>query len=112
MWGSRRLDVCSAGISAAGDRIGTPRRLRRSAASYIERDDPGHGKRFLGHRTAGIAEAYYLDLAIANGNQVRPPDLRTSLRRKDEGGDWRREARRSVAAAEGTRHNERARTAG
>lgn len=61
-------------VAAAGIRKGTSRWIRRSAASYTERDNPGQASRLLGHKTPGMV-AYYLDPAIVNVRPVRPPEL-------------------------------------
>lgn len=62
-------------VALSGVRPGTARWLRRSAASYVERDRPGHGARFLGHRTPGMAERHYFDPGITGTANEPPPPL-------------------------------------
>lgn len=50
--------------------------LRRSAASDVERQQPGAAGPFLGHLTPGMAEKHYIDRSIAYGSEVRPERLR------------------------------------
>lgn len=40
---------------------GSPKWLRRSSATHVEIDQPGKAKIFLGHKTAGMAETFYID---------------------------------------------------
>lgn len=49
--------------------------LRRSAGSYAERDQPGSGKRMLGHQTDRIFHVHYEDLSITGDVPVQPPGL-------------------------------------
>lgn len=60
--------------AASGVRPGTARWLRRSAASYVEKERPGDGRLFLGHSCSSIAARHYFDPAIS-GRVVRGPSL-------------------------------------
>lgn len=62
-------------VEISGVRAGTARWLRRSAASYYERERPGCGAKFLGHRTPGMAERHYFDPAIVGTVNGTPPEL-------------------------------------
>lgn len=62
-------------VKAAGIRRGSSRWLRRSAASYVERDHPGAGHRLLGHSSEGMARRHYLDPAITGRLPPMPPHL-------------------------------------
>lgn len=64
-------------VKIAGIRPGTFRFLRRSAASYVERDHPGAARAFLGHATPGLAERHYLDPSIVGRIPPSPPPLST-----------------------------------
>lgn len=59
---------------AAGVKGGT-KKLRKGGASYVERDNPGGAMGYLGHRTPGLAAAYYVDPSIVGRNRPRPPEL-------------------------------------
>lgn len=62
-------------VRKAGIREGGTRWIRRSAASYVERDQPGRAGQFLGHLTPGLAARHYLDLSITRVAAVSPPEL-------------------------------------
>lgn len=62
-------------VQAAGIRKGTMKWIRRSSASYVEREHPGCGARHLGHRTPGLAEKFYFDPSIVSREQPLPPPL-------------------------------------
>jgi len=62
-------------VKAAGARPGGTKFLRRSSASYIERDNPGMAMRHLGHRTPGLAERNYIDPTIAKTVRPVPPTI-------------------------------------
>lgn len=62
-------------VKAAGIREGGTRRIRRAAASYVEKTQPGMAGRFLGHLTAGLASRHYLDPSITHAAAVTPPEL-------------------------------------
>lgn len=59
-----------AGIEGVG---GFCQPLRRTAASYVERDNPGMGARMLGHRTPGLAEKHYFIPGIVRSRIAPPP---------------------------------------
>jgi integrase len=59
-----------AGISG---RNGLAQPLRRTGASYVERDNPGMGARTLGHRTPGMAERHYFIPGIVRSRIAPPP---------------------------------------
>lgn len=65
----------------AGVAEGATQKLRRTAATYVERDHPGMAPRFLGHRDPQTAYKHYVDQSIAGGEPVRPS---TQWRRHDE----------------------------
>lgn len=58
----------------AGIRPGCLQMIRRTGASYVERDQPGSATRYLGHRTPGMAR-HYVDLSIARPHAVLPPEI-------------------------------------
>lgn len=62
-------------IAAAAGVPGQFRWLRRSAASYAEREEVGRGSRLLGHRTASIFGRHYADAAIIGERPAEPPPL-------------------------------------
>lgn len=62
-------------VQSAGIRAGTTRWIRRSSASYLDRDHPGRAREHLGHRTSGLAESNYLDPDISGGDSLVPPEL-------------------------------------
>jgi len=55
-----------------GRRYG-PQHLRRTAASFKERQQPGSAKEFLGHQTDGLAAKSYLVPRIVRPEMVSPP---------------------------------------
>ncbi len=59
----------------AGISYGSLKWLRRSAASYAEREQPGAGSRILGHRTAAVYRSHYEDATIAGERPIQPPKL-------------------------------------
>lgn len=60
----------SAGLSA-----GTSKWIRRSSASYVERDHPGMASKHLGHRSSELANKHYLDQRICGSEPILPPEL-------------------------------------
>lgn len=62
-------------VTSAAIRPGTTRWIRRSSASYLDKDHPGHAGRHLGHSTPGLAESNYIDPTITGGDNFRPPEL-------------------------------------
>lgn len=54
--------------------FGSCKYLRRSGASYCERDKVGSAQAYLGHRTAGMAR-YYIDETICETQAPTPPDF-------------------------------------
>lgn len=65
-------------LRAAGldDSRGTgPQQLRRTAASFKERQQPGSGEKFLNHRTPGLARRRYFVPRIIQPGVVAPPTL-------------------------------------
>lgn len=60
---------------AAGLPIGGTKAIRKGAASTVEKLNRGCAARFLGHKTAGIAERHYLDPSIVNADAPAPPPL-------------------------------------
>jgi integrase len=59
----------------AGVPHGGPQRLRRSAATELERVQPGAATAFLGHRSADLARRHYLDPRILRHDPPRPDAL-------------------------------------
>jgi len=57
---------------------GSGRWLRRSCASYVDRDHPGMGWKVLGHSRPGLAEQAYIDPGIAGDEPLLPPDAEAS----------------------------------
>lgn len=62
-------------VIAAGIRPGTPKYLRRSAGSYVEREHPGMGGAFLGHRDTAVFDRSYHDRSISQNVPEGPPEL-------------------------------------
>jgi integrase len=62
-------------VRVAGVRRGSLRWLRRSAGSYAEKQQPGAGRRLLGHRAEWVFRDHYHDLSIAPPEMVEPPAL-------------------------------------
>ena len=54
---------------------GTSKWLRRSGATHVEREAPGKGRVFLGHRTHRMAELHYIDRAQIQSDDVLVPSL-------------------------------------
>lgn len=59
----------------AGLPYGNTKHLRRASASYVEAEHPGCGAKHLGHRTAGMAEEFYLDPRIVKPQTFLPTDI-------------------------------------
>ncbi len=62
-------------VGDAGIRTGTTRWIRRSAASYVELDNPGTASEFLGHKDRTIADRHYIDPTIARPTIRQPREL-------------------------------------
>lgn len=60
--------------SGVGGR-GIMQQIRRSAASYVERNVPGSATAFLGHLTPGLAQAHYLVPRIVTPTPPIPPRI-------------------------------------
>lgn len=60
---------------AAGVNRGSLKWIRRSAASYAERDQIGGGSRLLGHRSPEVFRESYNDATISGERPVEPPRL-------------------------------------
>jgi integrase len=54
---------------------GSPKRLRKSAASAVEVAAPGTASAFLGHLTPGLDRKHYLDPRIVQAVVRRPPSI-------------------------------------
>lgn len=52
---------------------GSPKWLRRTAATLVEAQQPGMAKPFLGHASYGLAERYYLDKSMLPNACPSPP---------------------------------------
>lgn len=63
-------------VAAAGVH-GQFRWLRRSAGSYAEAEQPGNGRRVLGHRSERVFRDFYDDQTITNPQPIAPPPLPT-----------------------------------
>lgn len=59
----------------AGIERGSLKWIRRSAASYAERQQNGAGPRMLGHRGEDVFREYYCDSSIAESLPPMPPEL-------------------------------------
>lgn len=59
----------------AGLKQGSLKWLRRSAASYAEKENPGAGPRLLGHRGEQVFRQHYEDPTISRQNPFSPPPL-------------------------------------
>ena len=59
---------------------GSPKWLRRTGATAVEREHPGAAMSFLGHKTPGLALKHYVDQRIAGQNRPMPPLLTKPLR--------------------------------
>lgn len=59
----------SAGLS------GTPKKLRKSAATAVEAQKEGAASRFLGHRSPDLAAKHYVDRRHLNHVPILPPPL-------------------------------------
>lgn len=62
-------------MTTAAGLSGGLKRIRKGGASSVERFQPGHGRRYLGHKSSGIAERYYLDPTIIGQEPPMPPEL-------------------------------------
>lgn len=62
-------------VVKAGIRPGGPKMLRRSGGSYHERDNPGQGGEFLGHKDRTIFDRCYHDRAITSQIPPPPPEI-------------------------------------
>lgn len=62
-------------LTKAAGLVGTPKKLRKSAASEVERQQPGSAQTFLGHRTDGLAYKNYVDPTIAVPERPAPRSL-------------------------------------
>lgn len=60
-------------VAKAAIRPGRTKWIRRSAASYVEKRYPGQASAFLGHKTPGLAQEYYLDPSIVHDDIIVPP---------------------------------------
>jgi len=66
--------LAHAGIDPLNRRNGV-QRIRRTSASWLERCHPGAATAHLGHRSADMAQAHYLDPKISRGELPMPPAL-------------------------------------
>lgn len=57
---------------------GTPKWLRRTGATHVEKEKPGSAGRFLGHLSPGLAYKYYVDRTLIDGECPSPPEVVTS----------------------------------
>lgn len=62
-------------VAASGVRAGTSKMIRRSSASYVEKQTPGTAWRHLGHSRPGCDVKHYLDPLIVAPAIPRPPEL-------------------------------------
>lgn len=62
-------------LPAAGITHGCFKWLRRSAGSYAEQEEPGHGSRVLGHRSPAVFHAHYNDQTISVVSPTSPPPI-------------------------------------
>jgi len=68
-----RYVLAPAGIRR--NRANGPQKLRRTAASWLERVSPGMGARLLGHLTPGLAQRHYLDPRITDQHHTPPVNV-------------------------------------
>jgi integrase len=61
-------------LQAAG-LSGTPKKVRKTSASLLERDNPGAAMAHLGHRTPGLAAKHYIDPRVASRSKPLPPRI-------------------------------------
>jgi len=54
---------------------GTPKKVRKTSASLLERDNPGAAMAHLGHRTPGLAAKHYIDPRIVQRKKPLPPAI-------------------------------------
>lgn len=59
----------------AGVNRGSLKWLRRSSASYADRDAPGAGPKILGHKSPHVFKASYEDRSITGEKPPEPPEL-------------------------------------
>lgn len=69
VWAFRRIR------NAAGVKRGSLSWLRKSAGSYADAENPGSGRRLLGHRTDAVFTRHYEDRSITRASPVSPPPL-------------------------------------
>ena len=62
-------------LATAAGLCGGTKKIRKSGASAVERQQPGAAQRYLGHRTPGLAARFYLDPRIVGSDPPRPPEL-------------------------------------
>jgi integrase len=57
---------------------GSPRWLRRSGATYVEKEQPGQASKFLGHSACnpGLAARFYIDASLSIQLPPSPPPIR------------------------------------
>lgn len=55
--------------------VGGTKKVRRSAASHVEAQQPGAATPFLGHRSPGLAARHYIDPRISGRQRPLPPPL-------------------------------------
>lgn len=58
-----------------GFKIGRSQWLRRSAATHVEKKQPGQAAKLLGHKTPGLAEKSYIDYSQLEPQIVQPDSL-------------------------------------
>ncbi|MHB1037999.1 MAG: phage integrase SAM-like domain-containing protein [Pirellulales bacterium] len=71
----QRFNAAFKNIVAQAGLKGTTKFLRRSAATAVEAACPGSAMAFLGHKTAGLAYAHYVDRTIARPVRAATPSL-------------------------------------
>lgn len=62
-------------VRSAGIRPGGPKLLRRTAGSIVERDRPGSGGMFLGHRDPAMFDRHYHDRSLSSQVPEPPPEI-------------------------------------
>lgn len=65
-------------LAASGMRQGPregPQKLRRTSASYVERNSPGAATKHLGHKSGDLARRHYIDPRIADDERPLPPPI-------------------------------------
>lgn len=80
--GRRAIFVSFKKLAEQAKLEGTTKWLRRSGATYVEKERPGSAKAFLGHLSDGLARKYYVDPTILSEDIPVPPPFTDTDSRK------------------------------